>query len=434
MSVRRRRWTDTAGLQHEAWLVDVQVVDKGGRLRRIQRVSPINNRRAAEKLEHELREELLNSEEQEPAAKAAVPTFAEFAERFMTTYAMTNNKASEVEAKRTILRVHLLPQFGTIGLDQIRVAEVEAYKARKLQATLARKSINNQLTVLRKILSTAVDWHLIQSVPQIKWLRTPAPEFDFLTFEEASRLIGGASEEWRAAITTALRTGLRQGELRALRWSDVDLDGGRIVVRRAVWRDVISTPKNGRIREIPLSQHAAAALREHPRRSEIVFSAPDGSMLSKGAMKWPLWNACKNAGLRRIGWHSARHTFASHLVMRGAPIKAVQELMGHSTIEMTMRYAHLSPDARREAVQLLDVKEPLNLVWTTSKGILLRLRLASRSARACPRRTASATVSETPRSVRMSDRSPYTSALGWGMLSSSDHAERDRERISPKAS
>jgi len=67
-----------------------------------------------------------------------------------------------------------------------------------------------------------------------------------------------------------------------------------------------------------------------------------------------MWRACKRAGLRRIGWHVCRHTFASHLVMRGAPIKAVQELMGHSTMEMTMRYSHLSPDVRRDAVGLLD--------------------------------------------------------------------------------
>ena len=68
----------------------------------------------------------------------------------------------------------------------------------------------------------------------------------------------------------------------------------------------------------------------------------------------PIWRACKRAGLRPISWHVLRHTFASHLVMRGVPLKAVQELMGHATIEMTMRYAHLSPDVRRNAVQLLD--------------------------------------------------------------------------------
>lgn len=378
MSVRRRRWTDAAGLQHEAWLVDVQVVGREGQVRRVQRVSTVNNRRAAEKLEHELREQLLNGSEQEVAAPATVPTFSAFAERFIATYAATNNKPSEVESKKTILRVHLSPQFGALRLDQLGLAEIEAYKAKKLEAKLARKSINNHLTVLRKILSTAVEWHMLPSVPQIKWLRTPPPEFDFLTFEESARLIAAAEREWRATIMFAIRTGLRQGELRALRWVDVDLDGGRIVVRRAAWRSIVSTPKNGRTREIPLSKQAVAALRDHPKLSDLVFSAPDGSMLTKGAMKWPLWNACKNAGLRRMGWHSLRHTFASSLVMRGAPIKAVQELMGHSTIEMTMRYAHLSPDARREAVQLLDVQESVTLQWRTSKGLVLQFPLSAR--------------------------------------------------------
>jgi len=91
----------------------------------------------------------------------------------------------------------------------------------------------------------------------------------------------------------------------------------------------------------------------HPRRSLLVFSDSQGKMLTKGGTKAPLENALKRAGLRHIGWHALRHTFASHLVMRGAPIKAVQELLGHSTIEMTMRYSHLSPDARRDAVRML---------------------------------------------------------------------------------
>ena len=95
-------------------------------------------------------------------------------------------------------------------------------------------------------------------------------------------------------------------------------------------------------------------------------------MLPRGATKWPLWTSAKEAGLRRIGWHVLRHTFASHLVMRGAPLKTVQELMGHSTIEMTMRYAHLSPDARREAVKLLDIREEVWPCWITATGRVIR--------------------------------------------------------------
>jgi site-specific recombinase XerD len=77
-------------------------------------------------------------------------------------------------------------------------------------------------------------------------------------------------------------------------------------------------------------------------------------MLTATECKWPLWRACKRASLRQIGWHVLRHSFASHLVMKGATLKAVQELLGHADIRMTMRYAHLSASARREAVELLD--------------------------------------------------------------------------------
>ena len=95
---------------------------------------------------------------------------------------------------------------------------------------------------------------------------------------------------------------------------------------------------------MPLSDEALARSRRIGIfEGELVFCDDDGEMLTKGECKWPLWRACKRAGLRRIGWHVLRHTFASHLVMRGVPLKAVQELLGHATMEMTMRYSHLSP-------------------------------------------------------------------------------------------
>lgn len=310
----------------------------------------------------------------------AVPQFSAFAERFMSTYAVTNNKPSENCSKESILRVHLLPEFGDSRLDQIGPSEIEEYKAKKLMSDLSRKTVNNHLTVLRKLLSTAVEWRVLSSVPQVKWLKTPPAEFDFLTYDEVARLVASAVGEWRALITVAARTGLRQGELRALRWQDVDLEAGRIVVRRSVWREIVVSPKNGRTREIALSKKTAVALSQHPRRGECVFSDPDGSMLSKGAMRWPLWSACDRAGLRRIGWHCLRHTFASHLVMRGAPIKAVQELLGHSTIEMTMRYAHLSPDARRDAVNLLDLEDSAVLAWRVRSGAVITVAVSRRRA------------------------------------------------------
>jgi site-specific recombinase XerD len=126
-------------------------------------------------------------------------------------------------------------------------------------------------------------------------------------------------------------------------------------VRQNVVNGRIGTPKSGKPREIPLGDEVTAALKSHRHlRGPLVFCAMDGKMFTAGEQKWPLWRTCKRAGLRLIGWHVLRHTFASHLVMRGAPMKVVQELLGHATIVMTMRYAHLAPEIARDAVRLLD--------------------------------------------------------------------------------
>jgi integrase len=315
-----------------------------------------NTKEAAEQAERAHIDRVLNAKTV-PVHKE-VPRFDEFEKRFVEIYAATNNKPSEVGSKKSMLKHHLVPAFGHMKLDQVGVREIEEYKARKLNDAkhpLDPKTVNNQLTCLRRMLMVAVEWGELAHAPPIKWLRVPAQAFDFLSFEEAERLLGAADEGWVAMITTAAKTGLRQGELLGLRWEDVDLRAGRLVVRQAVAKGIVGTPKNGRAREIPLSDEARAALKAHRHlRGPLVFCGDDGRMLTSESCKWPLWRACKRAGLRRIGWHVLRHTFASHLVMRGAPLKAVQELLGHSTMEMTMRYSHLSPDVRRDAVGLLD--------------------------------------------------------------------------------
>lgn len=130
---------------------------------------------------------------------------------------------------------------------------------------------------------------------------------------------------------------------------------GQLSVRRSVVRNVISTPKRGKSRDIPLGNEVLSALKAHRHlRGPLVFCTDGGRMLKKNESKHPLWQATKRAGLRHFSWHVLRHTFASHLAMRGVTLKAVQELLGHATIEMTMRYAHLSPHVDRDAVRLLN--------------------------------------------------------------------------------
>lgn len=229
-----------------------------------------------------------------------------------------NNKPSEVESKEAILRRHLVPALGHLRLGDIRRREIDAYKADKHKSGLKPGTINNQLGVLSKLLKVAVAWELIDSAPAVGLLKNPKAKFDYLDFNEADRLLAGAASEplWWTMILVGLRTGLRQGELLGLRREDLDLVAGRLLVRQAVARGVIGTPKNGKGRTVPLSRDTVRALKQHRHlRGELVFCQDDGALLTKGMCKHPLWRACRRAGLRRIGWHCLRHTFASHLAM-----------------------------------------------------------------------------------------------------------------------
>ncbi len=310
-----------------------------------------------------------------------VPTVREFHEVFLEA-SRIKNKPSSVESKEMILRVHILPRLGDLRIDAVTYAVIEDFKVAlsktpihnvekrygaKLRAAkgklvdekpsrlLSAKTINNVLTVLRRMLVVARKRGYLESVPDVEWLKNERPDFDFLDFDEAERLVKAADGEWRTMILVALRTGMRHGELIGLRWQDVDLVAGRITVRQNIVWGHVGTPKSGKPREIPLGDEVKAALKAHRHlRGPLVFCDLAGRVLTEGETRGPLWRACKRAGLRPITWHVARHTFASHLVMRGGTMRAVQELLGHSTILMTMRYAHLGPEVARDTVRLLD--------------------------------------------------------------------------------
>jgi integrase len=287
--------------------------------------------------------------------KVECPTVASLAKEFLETYAAPNNKPSEVKSKKMILDLHLVSTLGRLQFDQVGAAEIERYKAEKLREGLSPKTANNHLIVLRRMFAVAEEWGLTDRIPRVRWLKVQDSEFDFLTFDEARSLVAAAEGEWKTMILVAARVGLRRGELLALRWRDVDLGASKVIVRQSVWSGIVGATKGWRAREIDLSPETVAALKAHRHlRGELVFCNGDGSMLTKNQCRRPLYDACTRAVLRKIGWHVLRHTFASHLVMRGAPIKVVQELLGHRDITTTMRYAHLSPESRRDAVALLD--------------------------------------------------------------------------------
>lgn len=332
------------------WRIDI-VIRRGQKSVRIKRAAKgARNRGEALKQEQALRREL--EQRADPSAKA--PLFGDFATDFLEKYARANNKPSEYESKKGILEQHLVPWFAELRLDELGAEDVEAYKAAKLKLGLAEKTVNNHLAVLGKMLALAIEWKRTGFAPKVKRLKLPEQKFDFLTFDEAHRLVQNAGG-WAQMIIVALNTGLRMGELLGLRASDVFHD--KLMVRQAIVRGKVTTPKSHKPREVPLNARARAAF----AALNVVHADPASRVfgeMARGGTKWPLWSACKGAGLRRIGWHVLRHTFASHLVMRGVPMKSVQELLGHSDIRMTMRYAHLSPDVKVDAVSELDKPAP----------------------------------------------------------------------------
>jgi integrase len=362
MSVRRMKRRDPmTGAATERWFVDVDFELADGKRERVRKVSPVQTRRGAEEFERQIRQALLDGSYLKPAeeVKQEVPTFDGFKDRFIT-YSQVNNKPSTLYAKRWMLRLHLSPFFGSMKLTKIGPAEIEEFKAKKLAEGQSKKSINNHLTALRKVLSLAVEWDLIPKAPKVKGFKVKHNEYiteeQFLSFDEAERLVHTAATEWRTFIVVALKTGLRVGELLALKWEDVDVVVGQLIVRRTLWHGQEGPPKGGRNRKVPLSDEAVAALKAHRHlKGPYVFCETDGRRLTHSRVKDVVPSACRKAQLaKRLTTHALRHTFASHLVMRGVSLMAVKELLGHESIEMTLRYSHLSPDVKRDAVKLLD--------------------------------------------------------------------------------
>ncbi len=299
--------------------------------------------------------------------KTAIPTIAEFETRFIEGYAEANRqKPSGIDAKKRILKLHLVPFLGTKRLDEIKSEDVQGIKSRL--AKKSAKTVNNVLCVLGKMLRVAVEWEVIPSMPcRVTLLKAAKSEKSFLEFDDLERLVEGAKKVgWAAHLVVLLgaEAGLRRGEIISLRWTDIDLVRGLIHIRQADWNGIESLPKGGRGRTVELTKRLAAALKEHRHlRSERVVCEDDGTP-SKGRTiaRW-MRQATRRAGLTVVeGPHILRHTFCSHLAVRGAPVMAIKELAGHRDIATTMGYMHLSPSAKRDAIGLLDKRANVGAV------------------------------------------------------------------------
>lgn len=334
-----------------SWWVDFRV-----NYVRYRRKSPDNTKAGAKAYEAILRTKILNNEPLKPEKKEKeeVKNYKEFAREWFEIYVKNNNKHSEMLSKKSSLKTHLIPNFGSLLLNQFSSLKIEKYKAKKLASGLSRKTVNNHLTILNTSLKMAKEWKYVDHIPEIKLLKLSPCKYDFLSRKEAKQLLQQATGVWYSMILTGLKTGLRLGELIGLRWEDINFRNQTLTVERAVVNNVIGSPKSNKPRYIPLCEELYQHLHSIRKDDGYVFWTRKGRYLSTRICYIYLKKTYQKANLRHISWHVLRHTFASHLVEVNAPLKAVQELLGHADISTTMRYAHLSPTVLRSAIGLLD--------------------------------------------------------------------------------
>jgi len=257
----------------------------------------------------------------------------------------------EASTKRSWRRIrlsldHLKRAFKGRMVSEITKLRIDEYKDKRLER-VDGPTINRELGTLSHLFSKAVGWRHAAANPVKGIMRYPEnePINRPLTREEEPRLLAAASRRLRAIILIALNTGMRRNEILSLRWGNINLSEGQIELEAG-------NTKAKKKRLVPLNATAVAALRTLPRTHDLLFRSPTRKGHIKD-VKTAFHAACEKAGIDDLRFHDLRHTFGTRLVEAGVDIVTVQKLMGHSRIEMTLRYAHSSEDSQRRAVAKL---------------------------------------------------------------------------------
>ena len=276
-------------------------------------------------------------------------TFGDMMARYLTE--RSSVKAPKSHVRDCSALKHLLPVFGEKSLADVTPKGLVAYRNQRRTEGAATATINKELQVVRHAFNVAMrEWEWCQTNPMHRVSLEPAHNTvdRWLREDEEVRLFNAAPLWLQEIITFALNTGMRQGEILALQWHDIDFCRGTLVVMTSKNRERRTIPLNHVVYDL-LSRKRAAGKKDGP-----VFVTGQGNDLKERYLVRTFTKVRNQAGLTDFRFHDLRHTFASRLVQKGIDLYRVQLLLGHKTGTMTQRYAHHCPESLRDGVRALE--------------------------------------------------------------------------------
>lgn len=263
----------------------------------------------------------------------------DFIERYMAESRATKSRKMQLVDHNSTR--HLAERLGDLALHTITPGDVQQYVQARLEE-VSPSSVNREISCLKTMLNRAVTWELLEvnQLARVKKLPEPPERIRYLSKDEVKRLISHCLTHMVPIVWCALFTGMRKMEILGLTWADVDLEKRFIFVRYPT-----QSKKQGRL--VPVGKRLFKILTELPRKNEFVFGGLKD--IKKGFA-----SACRKAKIKDFRFHDLRHTAASWMAMEGVPLPAMQKILGHAKIEMTMRYVQLSDELLRKAIDTLE--------------------------------------------------------------------------------
>jgi integrase len=305
-------------------------------------------------------------------------TVAQYLDKWLAASVKPSVKTKTYEGYESICRVRVKPRIGARKLAKLTALDLQALYSALADSGLSPRSVHHTHRVLHRAFVQAVRWRLIPRNPcdGAQGPRATRSEMKVWTPEEADAfLVATRDHRMHALYVLALSTGMRQGELLGLKWDDLDLSAGTLSVRRSLqWQRgtgyAFVEPKTARSRRsVHLSQKAIASLRAHKDRqawdrktagdewseADLVFCNALGGPLAPSHQTAAFKAATAAAKLPPIRFHDMRHTAATILLAKGVHVKLVSEMLGHSTIVLTLdTYSHLIPAMHSDAAAVMD--------------------------------------------------------------------------------